>query len=210
MQSSKKFKGEINIMKIQLDMEYKGERKYIQGGDIFNSINASISKISEYEGFYISKLVFNKFCYSKPVLNFGLCSEQMLSVANGVITNNDVNMDFWLQEGKIKPSTSKPFNEEELVSRAKVLDRTATLIAPIECTPIEAVIALTKMLNNSLTPAKIGKWVFGKIELSQKMRYISSFLSITSDKSIEGRYSINTIIVDGKEIGRIKFIVGIP
>jgi predicted RNA-binding protein with PUA domain len=72
------------------------------------------------------------------------------------------------------------------------------------------VIALTKVLNYRLATPKQGKWVFGKIELSQSLPEIRKFITVTRTKAIPGRFSVNEIVIDGGIVGAIQFIVGTP
>ena len=97
-----------------------------------------------------------------------------------------------------------------MVESASFAERSATLRAPIQYTSIEAVISLTKVLNYRLATPAIGKWVFGGIELSCAMPPITDHISIRCAKSIPGRFSVNEIVIDGRNVGNIQFIVGMP
>lgn len=198
-------------MKIPLDLSFKGARHYIQGGDFFNSIQAAANSMQTHGTAYISKLAFRRFAYHLCELCLNEREESEASVGSGELVFGDGSrQSFWISEGNQKPHDRRPYDEESMVAAATYADQTASLKAPIEYSTIEAVIALTKVLNYRLAAPKEGKWVFGQIDLTQALPAINESLTISRIKSLPGRFSINEIIIDGHSVGMIQFIVGAP
>lgn len=198
-------------MRIPLDLAFKGARHYIQGGDFFNSVESAARLFPGVEGAHISRLSFSRFSYHLTEL----CIEEDIDLDNCVGEGELVLADgrcqpFWLREGPDVPSGRRPYDEEGMVASATFGEQSATLKAPIQFTPIEAVIALTKVLNYRLATPRQGKWVFGKIELNQSLPVIGEALTITRSKGVPGRFSVNDIVIDGRHVGTIQFIVGTP
>lgn len=200
-------------MKYQLSTPYKGNRHYIQGGDLFNTAQATAEKVTGVKDAYISRLSFTRFAYRQCELVID--PDRVMSGAKpmgeGAFRLPDgTDQVFFLYEGEVEPTERRPYDEEGMVAPATFKDNSATLDGPIQYSSIEAIIALTKVLNYRLAVPKAGKWVFGKIELNQSLPSIENILIITRTKSVPGRFSINEIIIDGVTVGTIQFIVGAP
>lgn len=198
-------------MKMPLDLSFKGERHYIQGGDFFNSIQAAASSMHAHDKVYVGKLSFKRFAYHLCELCFDEGVESEGGIGSGELVFGDGRrLSFWISEGGQKPQDRRPYDEEKMVAAATYTAQSASLKAPIEYSAIEAVIALTKVLNYRLAAPKEGKWVFGQIELTEALPHINESLTISRAKSLPGRFSINEIVIDGRCVGRIQFIVGTP
>jgi hypothetical protein len=200
-------------MKLTLKTPFKGSRHYVQGGDLFNAVQANAEIATGARGAYISSLSFNRFAYHLCDLIVDDHANQLFhnAMGTGEFTLPDgTKRSFHLIEGRNAPRERVPYDEDGYMEPAVFTEQAATLLVPIAITSIEAVIALTKVLNYRLSIPKAGKWVFGKITLKEALQPIESSLSITRAKSVPGRFSVNDITIDDRHIGVIQFIVGAP
>ena len=75
-------------------------------------------------------------------------------------------------------------------------------------TPIEDVIVLTKHLNYAMSRILKGNWLFGQLDLTEPLIDNYRSLEIKMKYLIEGKFSVNDILIDGRTIGSIRFIMG--
>ncbi|WP_130357113.1 hypothetical protein [Pigmentiphaga kullae] len=198
-------------MKIPLDLTFKGNRHYIQGGDLFNSAEAVIQAFFKSEKAYINRLSFTRFAYNQCDLLIGDIPSPEEKIGEGSLTLPDGETRlFYLCEKSTKLLERRPYDEESMVAPATYEDRSAMLLAPLPYTSIEAVIALTKVLSYRLNEPAQGKWVFGKIDLQQKLPAIRENLTIRQVKALPGRFSVNDVVIDNIRVAQIHFIVGAP
>jgi len=200
-------------MKYPLSTPFKGDRHYIHGSDLFNASEAVAELVTGANDAYVSKLVFTRFAYHQCelVLSSSATDDVSNQMGAGEFRMPDGScMPFCLYEGDQAPLERTSYDEDGMVSAAICAEQAVTLQVPIKYSSIEAVIALTKVLNYRLSPPKDGKWVFGKIELTQALPIPQSYISITRIKSVPGRFSVNEINIDGATVGTIQFIVGAP
>lgn len=198
-------------MIIPLELAFKGARHYIQGGDFFNAVESTVRLLFGEQRAHIGRLSFTRFSYHITDLCIDEEFDPTSSVGQGELVLIDgCRKSFWLREGIRVPSGRRPYDEDGMVAFANFSDNSATLNAPIQYTPIEAVIALTKVLNYRLATPSQGKWVFGMIDLNQALPAIGKDLTITRIKGVPGRFSVNEIVIDGRQVGIIQFIVGSP
>lgn len=200
-------------MKYKLSTPYKGNRHYIQGGDLFNTAQSVAEKATGVKKAYVSKLSFTRFAYRQCelVINPIAIESDAKPMGEGVFRLPDgIDQAFFLFEGEEEPIERSPYDEDGMVAPAIFTDLSAILHGPLQYSSIEAVIALTKVLNYRLAAPKEGKWIFGKIELNQLLPSIEKILTIKRTKSVSGRFSINEINIDGVYVGNIHFIVGAP
>ncbi len=198
-------------MKYILNTPHKGSRTYIQGGDLFNSISDTLPKLFTQQNSFISQLSFSRFAYHLCELVIDENIEAQSIMGKGVITLDDnTKQNFYLIETATLPSERIPFDEDSLVARAQYGERTIELDNKPAFSSIETIIALTKALSYKIMPLQQGKWVFGKIELTVALPEINNSVIIESMSSVAGRFSINSIVIDGNPVGKIQFIVGSP
>lgn len=200
-------------MKYLLSTPYKGNRHYIHGTDLFNAVQALAGKVTGVKGAYISKLLLTRFAYRQCELMTypSIVISDVKPMGEGVFRlPNGNDQVFYLYEGEVEPIERSPYDEEGIVAPAIFKGHSAVLSAPFQYSSIEVVIALTKALNYQAALPKEGKWIFGKIELTQSLPLIKKTLNITRTKSVQGRFSVNEINIDGVTVGTVQFIVGAP
>jgi hypothetical protein len=198
-------------MKIQLQTPFKGPRHYIHGTDIFNGIENRLKTLEPYAEAYVSQLALHRFAYHVCELVLEVDSPIATYAAKGELSWPDGSKKaFYVVETEVAPDTRVPYDEEAMVSRAEYEGHKVRLDAPIPHSTIEAVIALTKVLNYRLNPPRTGKWIFGRIDLVKPLPSITSSVQIEQAQALPGRFSKNAIVVDDEPVGTIQFIVGNP
>lgn len=200
-------------MRKLLTLSYKGDRKYIQGGDFFNALNDTAREFTGQTNAFLDKLTFRRFAR----LACELTTEQPadLSMAVGQVRfklPDSSYLSAWLVETDIAVADRRPFDEDQLLANASLdqQQRSARLPVRSEYSPIEDVIALTKHLNYMVSPDVAGKWVFGQLDLVEPLTENYQALEIQMKSLIADRFSASDILIDGRRIGSIRFIVGVP
>jgi hypothetical protein len=203
-------------MKIPLTLSFKGERVYLQGGDFYISLLEEGAKITGNSTFYIERLTFRRFtkkeCFVTTVKPTGVI--EAVGQVKFRLPNNSTFINAWIVETEACVMSKRKFDEDLVLSKAAFnkKTRTAELITRSIYTPIEDVIAITKFLNNSVSPLEQGQgqWVFGQLDLTGPLEENYTILNIQMKSLIDNRFSVNDILIDGRRIGSIRFIVGTP
>lgn len=198
-------------MKYLLNTAYKGSRQYIQGGDLFNSIEDKLFELFEQKTPYISLLSFSHFAYHFCELVIDENVETQNIVGKGSVSFEDnTKKNFYLTETTKTPTERVPYDEDSLVALAQYTEHSIQLSDKSPFSSIETIIALTKALSYKNMPLQQGKWVFGRIDLTTALPEIKHSVLIEAVSSVAGRFSVNNIIIDGNLVGKIQFIVGSP
>ena len=116
----------------------------------------------------------------------------------------------WLTETDVAVTESYPFDEEAILAHAAVDDQHIQLTVPNAYSLIENIIALTKKLNYALSPQVNGKWLFGQLDLQQKLPKSWESLCIDRTICVANSFSRNRILIDDQHYGEIRFIGGQP
>lgn len=180
--------------------QFKGERTYIQGGDLYDKVSAILNK-DEYINDISFRHLTNKNCYLKSA------AEENDKVA-GIVKSNQ--QQYVLVESSTEASGNYAFDEENLVKDTDINENVITMKMQETYTLIENIIAMTKKLNYSVNPEVNGKWLFGQLKLDIPFPDSQHTIVIESTRRIPNRFSENTIKIDGKHYGTIIFIVGKP
>lgn len=192
-----------------LELRFKGSRTYLQGGDIYNSINNIAPELSGQTDAYLSKIVFRRFARYGCEVWMEQSFDTNNLVAIGLITNGKGDyIKIWVVETNRPVKTRYEFNEKDIVGLAHIHGNQITLKQKTAYTPIEEVIALTKVLNYALIPDVQGKWLFCQLDLSQPFLQERKSLDIIYRSAIAHKFAVHDIFQDGFLAGEIRFITG--
>ena len=201
-------------MKELLSLTYKGEREYLHGGDFYNALADIATEFTGDASAFVDLLAFRRFAR----LACEVTTEQPVGPSTVVgqvrfsLPGKAESLGAWLVETDHAVSGRRPFDEAALLvnSSLDAQGRCASLPERSIYTPIEDVIGLTKQLNYAVSPEADGKWVFGKLNLVEPLTEDYRKLEIRMKNLISGRFSVNDIVIDGRNIGTMRFIVGAP
>ncbi len=192
-------------------LSYKGNREYLQGGDIFNALSDLATELAGSADAFIERITFRRFAR----LSCNVSTEPPLDPSHIVSqarlrVPGSASVDVWLVETANPVTSRSPFNEAQLLAHASIGPdgRSARLPDRAGYSPIEEVIALTKYLNTAVSPEVNGKWIFGQLDLAEPFATNYRVLEIRMKSLVGGRFSVNEILTDGRSIGSIRFIAG--
>lgn len=195
-------------MNKKLFFEFKGERNYVQAGDIFNSLDA----FAFGNGWYVRSLTFKRFTanHIELCLDSPDASRCVLGSGSFLERSSRVEHFFWLVESELPVTGRYEFDENSIICHASVNGSEIELRGMTPYTVIEHVIALTKKLNYMLAPDVDGKWVFGQIRLKCPLPEKARQFNIVRRHIVANRFSVNLLNVDGVDVGEVRFVVGKP
>lgn len=194
-------------MKI-FSLKYKGSRDYLHGGDIFDALNDSLSKEL---GGRLLRITYKRLARNQLGLTLSEPSNAEFVTATGVwLTSSGIRNQFWLVETDVPVTDSYPFNEDLITHSAELDEEVICGRRANKYTLVENVIALTKKLNYELAPEVKGKWLFGQLDLPQRLPSDWNCVVITRTVAIGHAFSRNRITIDGQDFGEIRFVGGNP
>lgn len=197
---------------VTLNLKFKGQRNYIQGGDIFNAINDLASQITDHKGAFVSNLAFRRFAKNDCDLYLDHPGDNKSYVARGNIADSQggVRQRFFVFESDRVPAGRYDFDEDAIVKHALLEGQKVILQGRTAYTPIEEAIALTKAFHYKVFPAPAGKWVFGQLDLVRPFSLTRRSLWIGLEAAKAQRFTVSKIFEDDEFAGDIRFIVGEP
>ncbi len=192
-----------------LKLQYKGERNYIRGSDIYNAAMDIVQTMLDDQA-WINHIVFRGFArnscdlileapkdYSKKAIR-AVCTikhKEKLIPAIIVETNNKINERYGFDENIV-------LNEVVLQKKSIFQNRRAGFSA------IEEIIVLTKHLHNKLIPIQQGRWIFSQLDLIEPFTINNEYCySIELKQNLANRMTVSNIIEGDRHIGQIRFTV---
>lgn len=201
-------------MRKLLTLSYKGTRNYIQGGDFFNTLTDVASEVTSHPEAFVNRLTFRRFTQraSEVTTDQPADLSKVIGQVRFRLPQESGCLEAWLVETDISVTARRPFDEALLLANACLDETRRSIKLPFRSiyTPIEDVIALTKHLNYTVSPHVAGKWVFGQLDLLEPLVDSYQALEIQMKNLIADRFSVNDILIDGRRIGTVRFIVGVP
>ena len=197
-----------------LTLRYKGSRDYLHGSDFFNVLMDIKEEITGYSGSFVDRLTFRH--YARKMCEITNTqpndSNNVVGQVRYTVPHDKSHIKFWLVETD-KPVTDRyPFDETVILDEINLDQekRSAVLAQRSVYTPIEDVIVLTKHLNYAISPISSGNWLFGQMDLTEPLTEHYQSLEIQMKNLIEEKFSVSDILIDGRQIGTIRFIMGAP
>lgn len=194
-------------MKNIIGLEFKGNRNYLHGSDIYNSID-KIAK-ERFDG-WVSSITFRSIAKNQLELVWEKPLDKNNVCVTGKITDKVlVKHDFWLVDTNSSIQNRYEFNEKLITdsSLVNLEKREVQLSYHTQYTPVEEIIALTKQLNYTITPVVLGKWLFSQLDITERLNNNGNF-KILMRSLLAGKFSINEIYISDKLVGTIRFVVG--
>jgi len=188
--------------RLRLDLSFKGDRDYLQGGDVFNAL-------------------LKRFKSSCPIsLRFHRPIKfQVEAGPLGVGDNPAARFTYWNAGDKINlglyeiagaPVIERIPYDEDAIGRGAECDqwRVKMKHRP-DATFIERVLVMNKLLHRALFPEAQGRWLFTRLELE---RNFSGFpqIALSHQSNLGSRLTKVRIEADGETLGDLFFTPSPP
>lgn len=197
-------------MRIPLQFCFKGDRDYIHGTDMFQSICTELVKT----GLNISQESVDMSIHAIARSNPILCDDQGMHVDDHVLVNfylgsGDGQHRFVLVKGDGTVDCRYAYDELQFTRPAvmNVQQSSITLEQVFQGTLIEKVVALTKAIHQHLFAGQEGKWYFTRVKFSHPFFYTAapSVLQIVFRKNFNYKLTMSDIYVDHQKAGSVYF-----
>jgi len=198
------------LPKLSLDLPFRGDRNYVTGADVFDHLERELRQSHDLSAWSLSEIVF----LHKTCNNINACFDDtkpesgLLGSFRIISANRDREMRGWLIDSGSTISRVLPFDEKALL-RTSYFDiemKKARIAVPSEYTSIQAIVAGTKELCESLAPEG-GKWIFGSLRLEAALSTLHGWeISLSLTRMVMNRFASIEISSDTQPIGTIQFI----
>ncbi len=189
------------------EFRFKGNRTYIHGTDLFQGVCDFMGSRS---AGYLKEMSFRLFGDKQCAIQFSppnSSEARVISQGRWHDTGAGSDVKFWVIEQGDPVENRYEFDEDALCAGASIDEDKIQH----SCNPafllIENIVALTKLFHNSQLPLDSGKWVFGQIILQEPLPESCETIQIENYQNIKNRFSRNRVLLDGQQVGEIRFIV---
>jgi hypothetical protein len=191
----------------QIEFQFKGERNYIHGTDMFNAM------IATHSGIIINNIRFtaHDFVHSPICQLYQADSKEALNNIQDIRARCqfDVNgITHWLaltqMDVDATPANRYEYDEEQIISLCRMEGEGIVLTQHSPFTFIENIVAMNKHMHQQLFPDALGKWIFTRIDLVVGCD-VREKLALQLKHNMNYRLTKSDILVDGKKVGDIFF-----
>jgi len=192
-----------------LHLQFKGDRTYLQGGDIFNAVSELARSL--HHG-YVSRIAFRRLATHVLVVVDELPESGIDPVADITVssrTDNAAMARWWLVETN-EPVQGRHAYAEHLIAQACEVDKQARSLSKlrdVNFTLIEEVVAAHKVLCNTLAEPG-SRWLFAQLLLSAPLDGDVSRIELTNTALLSGKMAASDLKLDGVKVGSIRFMRG--
>jgi hypothetical protein len=197
----------IDVQVSEIEFQFKGERSYIHGTDIFNAMldNYSIATIGSIN------FTMHDFVRTPTCQLYLIESKTQLNKLNEVCARCELEVNgtkHWLAltqcRGDVTSGGRYEYDEEQINTLCSLQGECIVLSKLSNFTFIENIVAMNKYLHQHLYPGVVGKWIFTRINLKG---YCDSRekLELQLRHNMNYRLTKTDVLVEGKKIGDIYY-----
>ena len=186
------------------NLRYKGNRNYLHGTDIYKAVN----QFFKVKGGFVNSISFRAF--AKKQLQIKLekpTSASSLIAAEGSVSYPTGEEQFWLVVTDESVAERYPFEEDLITDTATMAENSICIDNCLAFSLIEVIVALCKYFSYAEGAPLSGKWIFGKLMLSQELPEKWKTLQISRISFLEGRFNRFCLSIDSDHFGDILFVV---
>ncbi len=196
---------------VKLALEFKGERDYVQGPDIYNGMNLALIRDFGMRDVRDLSLSIHRMTGSNLILSLLQRDEEPVEqrpVARMAFHNESRAWKLIATEDETVVTARKSYNEEP-VQRAAIFnrDRSALRVEErLDYSDIELWVSQNKRLLQLMFPERTGKWLFVRGEFSRYTNTSTySYSELRLLHNFNFRLTKSEITVDGISCGFIYF-----
>jgi hypothetical protein len=195
-------------------LAYKGSRTYVHGTTLYQSIlkGAAETGLGTPDGkirIDLHKQLHRQadFVYLTPADDAGAPDDAVAAFTLGIGPDT---VKGWVAPAGDEVTQSEPYDEDQILARAKITDQAISLKNAPGFDPIEVTTCLAVKIHNTLSPPPAGqKWLLARVTLAQPFRDEDvRDISLQVTRFVGGRFSETVIRRAGEKIGSFNFLLG--
>src|SRR6185295_7479549 len=151
---------------LPLQVCFKGNRDYLQGGDLCNALMDQARQIyaGDISAFTVA---FHRFVNRQPEAYWA--DEASIKPPDAVgefsVAGTNGRLIGWLVESDRQVDCRVPFDEDKIARFCTSVDDAVTFHGDCGYLPIEVAVSITKQLHNRVLHDPGGRWIFTKLNL---------------------------------------------
>jgi hypothetical protein len=200
---------EIGITTEPLSLCFKGNRDYLHGTDIYESVTAFARKELGH-GLDRLQMTLHRFFSTQPDMHWiaqeRRHSGQRDSVVDFSVAAGARKAMGWLTASGRRVERRVAYEEERIEAQCTLAENSISISGDTGFLPIEVAVSMTKVLHVKRVPATSGRWIFTKLDMRRLFEPAdASRLAINLGENLYGRLTKSGIFAAGQNIGSIYF-----
>lgn len=196
------------MLERQLALQYKGDRNYLHGTDLFNETLTWLG--SEKGELKDIDFAFHRLATRQLMARVGAAPEGIEPMAVCTYTSGGVREKAYLTETDQAVSGRYPYPEDEIVSRMEIdlAARRGVLRGDTGYSDIETWVAMTKALHYKVFTQLQGKWLFVRGRFPQYVRHArADERTLVIAASFNDKLTRSEALLEGVKVGEIYFSI---
>ena len=197
-------------MTYSLNINFKGDRKYLHATDFYQKINEIIKNIYQEEKYFLYLFVIKKFAknHCELTLQRPLDQKKIVAICKFKEGLNNKILNGWVIETDLNVKKNNEFNEAKIAERCKINEDSSEIELRFDrdSNIIEDIIILGKIMSYKKNPIKDKKWFFGKIKVSREIFTDYDCVKLKFTNSLANKYIIFDIYIDNNHLGEVHYI----
>ena len=159
---------------IPISFKLKGERTYVHGTDMYNSILTQLDQKHGSRALGALRFTIHTRAEHQGILLLGDVGETAKKPENAVAEMNvstpEGEIRSWLTETGRPVTHRYPYDEDKILDLCQIEGTEITITGESDYTPIEIVVAMNKGLNNHLIDDANTRWLFTRLQLERPLQ----------------------------------------
>jgi len=188
---------------------FKGERNYLHGTDIYESLAQAAN--AQFECAIVRfQMSIHRFFNLQPEIHWfeigHLAARPRNAVVDFSISSNSRGAAGWLVETDRPVDCRVPYDEDKIGRHCTFTDSCISIQGDSGYRPIEVVVSMTKQLHNRILRAQAGRWIFTKLDMRRLLEPLdATTFTVFLKENLHNRLTKSEITVGNESIGMIYF-----
>jgi hypothetical protein len=198
----------VQLTQYPMALHFKGDRDYIQGPDIFDSVYALLQldgnvEIRDFD------IAFHRLARHALVLAFEDECKNLEPVAVCSYSVNGVRKRAYVVETLKLIDSRKTYSESRITDKLKidVVRKSCILLENLQFTDIEIWVSMTKALHQSVLGHLVGKWLFVRGRFASYDPRALGVRELSIVANFNNKLTRSFALLDGNKVGEIYFSI---
>lgn len=197
---------------VDLNLPFKGDRDYLHGTDMYSEtlkvLNDSMPEVLSWK----CRLVIHNIARYQCRLLYTLSPDSPRRPENLIaefrFASDTRHLMAWLVETSNIVTRRTPYPESKIMEKCILKEQGVKLHRKTGYSAIEELVAMNKLLHNTLYPAEASRWYFTRLDLNRLLiKDDSGNLHVILRQNLNNRLTKSEIITHDQIIGHIYFSI---
>lgn len=186
------------------DLRFKGERRYIQGPDLFNTVE-TVARAEVGPEAWVQSATMREMATGPVALASASAGEEALGTFTVRVGEDSSQWSLVPLEQAGMTLVREPYDEQPVFDRTRLQHHRADFEGPMPHSTMETITSMAKMLHTEQLPVQGAKWIWVGVTLAEPLPARPDAIAVVIGRVLGQRLTRSRLVLDGADLGSLTF-----